>query len=253
MNKVFYVSMVKNEIDILPYLYSHLLDEELDGFFVADNLSTDGTRDFLSEFATQNKNVHIVDDPEVAYYQSQKMNRLILQAVDLGATHIIAADGDEFWYPIDRSLSLGQTIREMSCDVAIAPVYDMVPKDKVSDPILDIVYREPAIKALPSVAFRWVPGAQVTMGNHDVYHSTNRNYELIAIRHFQYRSFEQFKNKLRNGKMAYDATELDGGVGSHWRIGGSRSDQELKFLWDTFVNQTNLVYDPTPIRNGESK
>lgn len=244
--------MVKNEIDILPSLYKNLLDEDLDGYLIADNLSDDGTRDFLADFARDNPHVTVTEDNDPAYYQSAKMNKLILQAVDLGATHIIAADGDEFWYSIDRSTTLGATIRSMDVDVAIAPVWDMVPDTlTVADPLEDIIFKEPQIKALPSVAFKWVPGAEVTMGNHDVYQSSNRSDALIAIRHFQYRSFYQFKNKLRTGKQAYDATTFDTGVGAHWRLGGSLSDEELENRWISFVNQSNLMYDPTPIKNRE--
>lgn len=241
--------MVKNELDILPFVLKELLKEEIDGFVIADNMSEDGTREFLAEFAAQNKNVTIKDDYKIAYYQSEKMNRLIDLAVDQGATHIIAADADEHWYSLDPHITVGAFLRAMPYDVAVATVYDMVPPiGGYENPLTDFKYRESNVKALPSVAFKWVPGAQVTMGNHDVYHSGNRTYDSLAIRHFQYRSLEQFKFKQRNGRLAYEATTFDFGVGTHWRLGGLLSDEEMQKQWEAILHQPNVVYDPVPIR-----
>lgn len=249
MGKVFYISMVKNELDILPFIYQQLLLEDIDGFVIADNMSEDGTRDFLADFANQNSNVTIVDDYEIGYYQSAKMNRLIDKAVSFGADHIIAADADEYWYTINRQDTLGNCLRTMECDVAVATVWDMVPMmGGYDNPLIDFKYREPYVKALPSVAYRWREGAYVTMGNHDVIHSANRAYDLIAIRHFQYRSYDQFVSKLRNGRAAYEATTLPGEVGAHWRHGGLMTEDELRSRWEEIINQRELIFDPVPLR-----
>lgn len=249
MNKVFYVSMVKNEIDILPFIYEQLLKEEIDGYVIADNMSTDGTREYLTDFSKAANNVTIIDDYEIGYYQSAKMNRLIDKAINLGATHIIAADADEYWYTLDRDQTLGDFIRSSDFDVFTATVWDMVPvKGGYDNPLVDFKFREPHVKAMPSVAFRWREGAYVTMGNHDVMHSANRTYDSIAIRHFQYRSLEQMTFKLRNGRAVYEATTMASDIGFHWRQGGLLSDEALLAKWEALTSQQGLVYDPVPLR-----
>lgn len=249
MSKVFYVSMVKDEMDILPFIYEQLLLEDIDGFVIADNMSSDGTREFLAEFSKNVPNVTIVDDYEIGYYQSTKMNKLIDLAVTQGADRIIAADADEYWYTVDRTDTLGNCLRTMECDVAVATVWDMVPvMGGYDNPLIDFKYREPRVKALPSVAYKWRDGAYVTMGNHDVYHSANRAYDLIAIRHFQYRSYDQFVKKLRNGRAAYEATTMPSSIGTHWRAGGLMTDEALQTEWLAIINQERTVYDPVPLR-----
>jgi hypothetical protein len=73
----------------------------------------------------------------------------------------------------------------------------------------------------------------------------SQSEDLLYIKHYQYRSFDQYKNKLRNGKKVYDATDLSYGHGTHWRIGGEMSDDELLNNWNNFVNQPDLIYSPT--------
>jgi hypothetical protein len=107
MAKVFVVSLVKDEMDIFPFIIEHLLDQEVDGFYIADNMSTDGTRDMLSDYAKTYKNFCVVDDTEVGHYHSDKMDKYIAAAVDkYGADIIIPNDGDELWFSKDNSLTL---------------------------------------------------------------------------------------------------------------------------------------------------
>ena len=42
--KVFAISMFKNEEDIAEFSLKHMIDEGVDGLIVADNMSTDSTR-----------------------------------------------------------------------------------------------------------------------------------------------------------------------------------------------------------------
>lgn len=239
--------MVKDEIDILPYVLDHLMHEDIDEFFIADNNSTDGTREFLKDLASEYNNFTIIDDPVVGYYQQAKMNNWIKQAVELGADIIVPVDADEIWYA--EGTTLGKALKNMVEDVAVAPVIDMVPlrtDSPLSNPVLSMTFREKDIEIFPCVAFKYHPLCSIAQGNHDVSHPGPRNYDLIKIRHFQYRSYEQFCRKMRNGKAAYDATDLPYGFGTHWREGGALSDAELLYRWNAYVNQPGLYYDPSP-------
>lgn len=244
---IFVVMMVKDELDILPYVLDHLIEEDVDEFYIADNNSTDGTREFLHDLAVSHKNITVIDDPVVGYYQQAKMNGWIRQAVDMGADIIIPVDADEIWYA--EGTTLGKALQGMAEDVAVAPVIDMVPQntDNVTgNPILNITFRERDLEIFPCVAFKYHPDCSIAQGNHDVSHPGSRNHSLIKIRHFQYRSYEQFCRKMRNGKAAYDATDLPGDFGIHWREGGALSDTQLFDRWTGYINQPGLYYDPSP-------
>jgi hypothetical protein len=179
------------------------------------------------------------------------MNRWISEAVELGADIIVPVDADEIWYSKDYSSSLGNTLRTMSADVAVGYVYDMIPQQtdfNTGNPTVDIVYKDSQKEVWPCVAFRYVQDCYIGQGNHTVNHPGIYNDNLIEIRHFQYRNFEQYKRKLRNGRKAYEATDLPDDFGTHWRHGGSLSDEQLQVEWNNFINKSNIVYSPAPVK-----
>lgn len=251
MSSLFVVAMVKDEEDIIGYNLEYLINQDVDHFVIANNLSTDATNEILQSFKSRYPNLFtIIQDDEVGYYQSLKMNKLIYTAAELGASHILPLDADEVWFTYSGK-TLGHEIKNMSVDKTYATVFDMVPKGNCfqpnGNPIVDICFQEPAVKALPSVAFKFVEGCSIIQGNHDVVMPGTQSEDLLYIKHYQYRSFEQYKNKLRNGKKVYDATVLPDAHGSHWRMGGAMSDDELLANWNNFINQQNLVYSPANI------
>lgn len=256
MSNVWAVMMVKDEIDILPFVLDHLIEEELDGFYIADNNSTDGTRDLLSDYSRVVKNFHVIDDPDIAYYQQIKMNKWISNAVDIGADIIVPADADEIWYSKDHSISLASALRSMQCEVAVGYVYDMIPQVtdfNTGNPTVDIVHKDTTKEVWPCVAFKYVDGCNIGQGNHTISHPGNSSDNIIEIRHFQYRSLSQYKRKLRNGKIAYEATDLPNDFGTHWRYGGSLSDEQLEIEWNNYMNKTNIIYSPAPVKQRMEK
>ena len=63
--------------------------------------------------------------------------------------------------------------------------------------------------------------------------------------------------KLRQGKAAYDATDpatfvganyRRGRFGTHWGIGGARTDDELASDWAALCAEPGLIDDPAPVR-----
>lgn len=256
MNSVWAIMMVKDEIDILPFILDHLLEEEIDGFYIADNNSTDGTRDILSDYSRLNNNFHVIDDLDIAYYQQIKMNRWIQQAVTLGAEIIVPVDADEIWYSKNHSVSLANALRSMNADVAVGYVYDMIPQPtdfSTGNPTVDIVHKQTVKEVWPCVAFKYVQDCYIGQGNHTVSHPGAYDDSIIEIRHFQYRDLAQYKRKLRNGKKAYEATDLPDDFGTHWRHGGSLSDEQLELEWNNFINQPNIVYSPAPVKQRTEK
>lgn len=245
---VFGIAMVRDEADILPSILRHMLDEGLDHLIVADNLSTDGTRDHLEDFA-RNAPLTVVDDPEVAYYQARKMTRLAHQAGGMGADWIVPFDADELWYsPFGQLAGILKGARE-PIQYAEGLYHVPHPDDPDDpDPIVRMVHRRAGRNCPQSkVAFRYHPEVVLHQGNHEVDRPGTRCVGLIAFREFQYRSFEHFVRKVRHGKVAYDATDLAEDCGIHWRRLGAMTDQELRAEWDAYL-RTPTEYDPAPVR-----
>lgn len=245
MDNVFAIAMVKNEEDILHHILNHLLTQDIDHFIIADNMSSDNTGLILDSFDQRFPGrFTLLEDREPGYYQAQKMNALMAAAVDQGAEIILPFDADELWLSHNDHQTVGDVLRNNGADVYVAEVKDMVGPPKTDNPLIDMAWREPVIKSLPSVAFRWEPGCYITQGNHDVARTGMRDFTSLYIRHYQYRSFSQYKQKVRQGKAAYDATNLSAEEGYHWRVRGAMSDQELLNDWNNHIHQFGLIYDP---------
>lgn len=240
------VTMVKNEADIIGTVLEHLYAEGVDEIIVADNQSTDGTRDILERSAAV-----VVADPEPGYWQADKMTRLTHMAGDLGATWIVPFDADEVWYADGRTLAeTFEVFDHGEVDKVAAVGWDHLRthNDPAGPPIQTTPHRRPDPQPLPKIAFRYRTTARLHMGNHDVDGVGGRTFGALKLRHFQYRSLDHYKRKLRDGKTAYDATTIPATFGAHWRQGGAKSDADLETEWDELCRTEGLVYDPAPLR-----
>ncbi len=237
------VTMVRDEDDIIASTLVHLLSEGVDHIIVADNLSTDDTRTILDSCPIAR--VTVVDDTEPGYYQADKMSRLARMAYDAGASWVLPFDADEVWYWPHSTLA--QFFAQCRDDVIEAHGWDHICTDLDGGNIRSISMRRPEQQPLPKVAFRAHPLARLHMGNHDVDRPGKRGGGL-EYRHFQYRSYEQMRAKLRTGAQAYAASDLHPMYGTHWREGGALSDVELERKWADLCATDGLVHDPAPVK-----
>lgn len=274
----FGISMVRDEADVIEGTLRHMAGE-VDELIVANNLSTDGTRDILDQLAKELP-LTVVDDPDPAYFQSRKMSALADQAAEAGADWIVPFDADEIWFARGDRVSvvlaeLGRLVYRRVNAVLyhhFRTRFDDPPGD---DPFRTMPWRQATPggatpqrpEGLPKVAFRWEPGAVVEAGNHGVHlPSVHREFPpptLLEVRHFPYRSAEQMCRKARNGAAAYAATDLPEQTGSHWRSYGRILDQPngeqllAKVYNDHFCylspTDSGLVYDPAPYRRWEQQ
>jgi len=266
MNKIWGVSMVKDEGDIIYHTLMHLASEGLDGILIADNLSTDNTLAEIerakNDLAGTSCNIVLRTDDEVGYYQSKKMTNLSNDAhYQFGADWIVPFDADEIWY--SPNMKLSERINSYGDDTTVlnADIYNhygTALDDAGENPFKTIAWRKKEIGELPKVAFRWSDGIIVGQGNHSVLHPKYCIDNGLAIRHFPYRSRKQIVSKAINGYNAYAATDLPYYTGSHWRQYGKLIHDfgEEKFLTEVFEKyfwfysplDNQMVFDPAPFR-----
>jgi hypothetical protein len=242
------ICMVRDEEDILDQVLRHTLAQGVDHLIVADNLSVDRTPEILNDLKDEGAPLTVLADPVLAYEQAAKMSGLARKAYEMGAEWVLPFDADEVWYGVSSDGSPCRIADALSVmdDVKIvrAPGWDHINRGD-GDPFSP--YRRQQMQQLAKVAFRAHPAAQLQMGNHDVTLPGPGAVGQLAFRHFQYRSLEQMTRKLRQGRQAYEASDVHPMHGTHWRQGGLKSDEELAADWNALCLEEGLVHDPAPL------
>lgn len=255
------ICRMKDEVDVVEGVVRHHA-RQCDHVLVADNLSTDGTREKLAELERDVENVHVIDDDVVAYRQGERMTHIASLAYERGARWIVPFDADEIWFHhkglLKELLAAHPTTR-----VAVAKMRNHFATttddpDEV-DPFRRMQWCQPLPQELPKVAIQWGPGCLVHQGNHNATVPGDRwgHVDLgIEIRHFPMRSLEQFVSKVRNGAAAYAAApELPIDYGGHWRRYGEVLDRDgepgIKEIWEAHFlyddpSAQGLVRSPAP-------
>lgn len=256
--KVTAIARVKDEADIIGDTVTWMLGQ-VDEVIVSDNSSTDGTRELLEQL-----DVYLLEDPDPAYRQSLKMTELAMLAAKRGADWVVAFDADEAWYsPFGR---IADILGELPAAIATAAVYDHVPTalDPAGAPLETMGWRRRDAQPLVKVACRPLLPATILQGNHGAAYNTETIDGQLVVRHYPYRSAEQFVAKVRNGAAAYAAaTEIPEHEGAHWRAYGrildghgeeACADIFRKWHWRESTeivridgnDQPALLFDPFP-------
>jgi len=224
------VGMVRDEADIIGACVQNLLSQ-CDAVVVADNLSVDGTRDILD--AIDNPKLHVLDDHVLAYEQSTKMTNLANTYASCG-DWVIPFDADELWHNVTL-------LPEVDAHVVIAPVRRFIPTPHDSDnpnPVERLTRYVAGYDGSTKIAYRWQAGAVIGQGNHNVTGAgPNVQRGPLTIDHYQYRSLEQVKRKVRQGSAAYQASTQPDDQGVHWRELAAMTDDELAAWWHNYITQ----------------
>lgn len=250
---IYGVALIKDEADIIERTISHMLGQ-VDRVIVADNRSTDGTRQILDRM-----DVEVVDDPVLGHWQSRKITTLAERARAEGATWVVPFDADELWFA--RLGRVGDVLEAIppAAQLVEAVIFDHVPTADArgGDPVERMGWRRAQQEPLHKVACRPQDGLTVHQGNHCADYGTPFPLwvrDQLVIRHFPYRSPEQFISKARNGSAAYAATDLPEDMGAHKRLYGrlleEGGEQALRayyaerFYVEDPENAPSLTYDP---------
>lgn len=247
--------LVRDEADIIEESVRHLC-EQADAVYVLDNRSTDGTTEILRSLRQEGLPIRITHDPEVGYFQSRKMTALAADAYARGHKWALPCDADELWS--GTAGTCREYLGSIGPDVQIvkAALYDYLPPAQGLDglhPFDAITYRRKAPGALPKVAARLHPRLTIHAGNHGADYGEGAPVFAVGglvIRHFTWRSPEQYLRKIRNGIEAYNATDLPRSTGEHWRMMEPHSDEEIVAHYDRWFtvpyppDDETLIYDP---------
>ena len=165
------ILLVKDEADVIEWTLRHLHRQDVDAAIVADNGSTDGTREILDRLVAETDGwLAVQDDPEVGYWQSAKTTALAHEAHERGFDWVIPCDADEMWVAADGR-TVGAWLRGVPPDVLLAraALYNYVPtaEDPAdSNPFTRIGWRLAEPAPLGKVACRLRPDLTVEAGNH---------------------------------------------------------------------------------------
>jgi glycosyltransferase involved in cell wall biosynthesis len=270
------ITMVKDEADIIETTLRNMLTQ-VDYVIVADNMSTDGTLDIIKklqdEFNSSIMRLGLLIDENPAYYQSRKMTAIAHAQMDF-ADWVVPFDADEIWYsPFGR---IGDRLDALGPQwlVVQADLYDQVPTSEdnpnLLNPVERITWRTRDPLPLPKVACRLRKDLVIDHGNHrGLYDESGPtvSHDRFVIRHFPWRSPEQFLRKVTNGHEAYKhAPELGDEFGAHWKSYGTILEAHgpdvtlsavfYKFFYDQDParseqqNRRPLINDPAPVQRG---
>lgn len=248
------VTMVRDEQDVIRHTLDHLLAEGVDRIVVADNLSTDDTRHILATYEIDHpERVVVLEDDEPGHYQDRKMTELARYAAKhCDATWVLPFDADEVWYSPHGTLAEFFASLPSEAALIVGTGWDHIVTDDddptVTNPYRRITHRRIRPQKLPKVAFRWQPDAWIDHGNHNVFNVAGTKERGLEYRHFQYRSFEQMCQKVRQGKEAMEAADLHPTYGAHWRELGALNDSDLFRKWRRLCEEPGLTEDPAPVR-----
>lgn len=257
---VFGICMCRDAEDIIGYIVEHMI-EEVDYIIVADNLSQDNTRSILDSFGTQ---ISVVEDNDPAYRQSEKMTALahLARKMDVishnsDTTWVVPFDADEWWY--SEQGRLADVIRDNNYCINVAPLLDHVPTavdGTDPNPMKRIGWRRANKTPLHKVACRVTDDLTIEMGNHNATYTKHKptyGEGILEVRHYPYRSAEQFVDKAVVGAMALEMTDLPYSMGEHWRSyaqiakdsgADALKDVFRKWFWSANPEEEGLVYDP---------
>lgn len=217
MSTVAYVSMVKDEADIMAYQLRYYYKIGVRYFFIIDNGSTDGTVDIIKDFHDEVKDqaeVNLMIDDDVAYWQYIRINRLANIARMKGHKYILPVDADELLF------QEGNPDFNINDYIAKTQPWDILKfnwwyfratkGDNSSEvnPFIRMNHRDdPQQSSHTKIITRHKQAMEICQGNHKLHDEFG--YKIfeptdLFYAHFKYRSPEQFRKKIVNLGQAYE-------------------------------------------------
>jgi SAM-dependent methyltransferase len=228
------ISMVKNEQDIIEPFILHNI-QFLDALIIADNGSSDATREIIKIYQAKVEGIFLVDIRRFGYTQAEHMTSMLLHCqTSFFADYLFLLDADEFISaPSRQSLekSLGMIPQR---GVGLMPWRTYVlrkghEEEEAADVPRTMEYRreheEPQFyKAVLRLGATCDPAIRVTQGNHDIIDEKGRLPKVVLrdlpLLHYPIRNANQLTAKIVVGWNAYikkNPKAHHSSEGFHWR------------------------------------
>jgi glycosyltransferase involved in cell wall biosynthesis len=242
------ISLVKDEADIIEQTVTHMLGQ-VDRVIVADNGSTDGTHEILEQLP-----VELREDFDPAHHQAAKLTAL---ARSCRGHYVLPFDADEVWYSLD-----GRKIKEVITEQRgywrmTARIGEYVCTGNImdGDPLERMVWRRDWSELLKVISRVDPRRLRIGEGAHTAWYDERGQGTTLdghfAIRHYPYRSPEQFISKVRNGYNGRKLTNPGPDQSVHlmkWgRLLEAEGEEALEeYFWKHFwqAEPDGLTYDP---------
>lgn len=226
-NHVWALMIVGTDDDIAGYTISHLLAEGIDKILIDLVPVEDRTKEILFELQLQNPGrIEIMESDDVSIWGSRRMTRLANIAYEAGTELVLPCDSDELFFSKNGG-SLADEIRNSQGFVFACQVYNHVASiednSEEKNPYKRMVHRMIEPLGLPKIYLRFNPKIIIDEGNHGAHWQGGgaipTDQTKVEMRHFPYRTRDQFVSKVRVTKKAMDATlGYPMGWGVHYRV-----------------------------------
>lgn len=257
------VTRTKNEADIIASSIRRMC-AQVDHVIVGDGSNEDDTLDILQALAAEGLPLTVLTDDEPTYAQAEQMTALAHRArLEHGADWVVPFDADEVWMASEGTISEQLADLPRRILIASAMLHDHIVTSEDPDegsPFERMVWRRTEPLPLRKVAVRARPDLQLHMGQHSASFDGVRHAatvtDQLGVRHFPYRSVEQFTRKITVGGPPLVASGLPEAIGAHWRMyyemwerGG---DDAMRSWFERWVFETDpganphLALDPLP-------
>lgn len=221
------VSVVHNEVDIIGCTVRHLLSQGVERIYIANDHSTDGTRDLLLTI------------PEVFVWDLEEtfewvkaiafIKHLSQLAGNDGAEWVIPFDGDEYWCGT-RGRTIKEALSTCTAQKVIVPMYQHFDFDHqiVADDAYDWT----------KVAYRYAPDVEVCVGNHYCTAPDPAEPDVLELHELKYRGWEHFVIKQKHhAKIPWQGEKLQPGF-------VPCTEEEMKSNWEWA--EAHRVWNPIP-------
>lgn len=226
------VTMVRNEVDVVEAFVRHNLSF-LDGLFIVDHGSFDGTSDVLAKLKAEGLPLRITHAADPAYRQSETMTALAREALREGADFVFAVDADEF-LKVQSRTSLERSLADVPSGMHAAMHWLTYVPDAFDDEEFGpghlwwrlAVERHGLSKIIAGRALLDHTEDAIAMGNHAIIHARSAvarpvarlSRETAALAHCPVRSRAQLEAKIIVGHLANLASQpAERRLGRHWR------------------------------------
>jgi hypothetical protein len=222
--KIAYITMIKDEQDIILDNLNYYKKLGIKDFYIIENGSSDDTLNLITKFKNDNINdikVYIEVDKDVGYWQYLRINKLANIAYNDGCEYILPVDADEFLFKEKdgKDFNLNFTAESIienldtNIDCYFFHWWYFRKKDSspVTRPVFDILDRDlyPSL-SYTKILVKWKPGMEISQGNHTLHYIEKYKTDKlnnVYFAHYNLRGYEHCQRKVINLGKAYKKIE----------------------------------------------